>query len=153
MPARKLKEFLDRNTIKYVSIQHSPAYTAQEVAASAHISGRDMAKTVIVKIEEAVAMVVLPANRKVALSELRELLGADKVKLATEEEFQSLFPDCEIGAMPPFGNLYGLPVYVAPSLAEEAEIAFNAGTHTEVIQLAYRDFDRLVQPKLMNFTT
>jgi Ala-tRNA(Pro) deacylase len=153
MPARKLKEFLDRNTIKYVSIQHSPAYTAQEVAASAHISGRDMAKTVIVKIEEAVVMVVLPANRKVALSELRELLGADKVKLATEEEFQSLFPDCEIGAMPPFGNLYGLPVYVAPSLAEEAEIAFNAGTHTEVIQLAYRDFDRLVQPKLMNFTT
>ena len=153
MPARKLKEYLNSHQIKYVSIQHSPAYTAQEVAATAHVSGRDFAKTVIVKIEGTPAMVVLPANRKVVLSELREVLGAEKARFATEEEFQSLFPDCEIGAMPPFGNLYGIEVYVAPSLAAEAEIAFNAGTHTEIIKMAYRDFAQLVKPKVANFTT
>ncbi len=152
MPARKLKDYLNSHQIKYVSIQHSPAYTAQEVAASAHVSGRDFAKTVIVKIEGTPAMVVLPANRKVVLAELREALGAEKARFATEEEFQSLFPDCEIGAMPPFGNLYGIEVYVAPSLAAEAEIAFNAGTHTEIIQMAYRDFEQLVTPKVVNFT-
>jgi Ala-tRNA(Pro) deacylase len=153
MPARKLKEYLNSHQIKYLSIQHSPAYTAQEVAASAHVSGRDFAKTVIVKIEGAPAMVVLPANRKVVLSDLREVLGAEKAQFATEEEFQNLFPDCEVGAMPPFGNLYGIEVYVAPSLAEEAEIAFNAGTHTEIIKMAYRDFEQLVKPKVVNFTT
>ena len=153
MPARKLKEYLNSHQIKYLSIQHSPAYTAQEVAASAHVSGRDFAKTVIVKIEGTPAMVVLPANRKVVLSDLREVLGAEKAQFATEEEFQNLFPDCEIGAMPPFGNLYGIEVYVAPSLAQETEIAFNAGTHTEVIELAYKDFERLVKPRIVNFTT
>ena len=153
MPARKLKEYLNSHQIKYLSIQHSPAYTAQEVAASAHVSGRDFAKTVIVKIEGTPAMVVLPANRKVVLSDLREVLGAEKAQFATEEEFQNLFPDCEIGAMPPFGNLYGIEVYLAPSLAEEAEIAFNAGTHTEIIKMAYRDFEQLVKPKVVNFTT
>jgi Ala-tRNA(Pro) deacylase len=153
MPAQRLKEFLDRQNIRYVSIQHSPAYTAQEVAASAHISGRDMAKTVVVKIEGQMALVVLPANRKVVLADLREMLGADQVKFATEDEFKGQFPDCEIGAMPPFGNLYGMEVYVASSLAEEAEIAFNAGTHTEVIKLAWPDFERLVRPKVMSFTT
>jgi len=153
MPARKLKEYLNSHQIKYVSIQHSPTYTAQEVAASAHVSGRDFAKTVIVKIEGTPAMVVLPANRKVVLADLREVLGAEKAHFATEEEFQNLFPDCEIGAMPPFGNLYGIEVYVAPSLAEETEIAFNAGTHTEIIKMAYRDFEQLVKPKVINFTT
>lgn len=153
MPARKLKEYLNTHQIKYVSIQHSPAYTAQEVAASAHVSGRDFAKTVIVKIEEAPVMAVLPANRKVVLADLREVLGAEKARFATEEEFQKLFPDCEIGAMPPFGNLYGIEVYVAPSLAQETEIAFNAGTHTEIIKMAYRDFEQLVKPKVVNFTT
>lgn len=153
MPARRLKEYLNTHQIKYVSIQHSPAYTAQEVAASAHVSGRDFAKTVIVKIEEAPVMVVLPANRKVVLADLREILGADKARFATEEEFQKLFPDCEIGAMPPFGNLYGIEVCVAPSLAQETEIAFNAGTHTEIIKMAYRDFAQLVKPKVANFTT
>lgn len=153
MPAQKLKEFLDSQNIKYVSIKHSPAYTAQEVAASAHVSGRDMAKTVIVKIEGTMAMVVLPADRKVVLSDLREVLGAEQVKFATEEEFMDRFPDCEIGAMPPFGNLYDMAVYVAPSLADEPEIAFNAGTHTEVIKLAYKDFAQLVKPKVISFTT
>lgn len=153
MPARKLKEFLDTKHVKYVSIQHSPAFTAQEVAASSHVSGRDFAKTVIVNMEGKLAMVVLPANRKVVLADLRETMGAAKVTLASEEEFKGRFPDCEIGAMPPFGNLYEMDVYVAPSLTEEEEIAFNAGTHTEVIKLPYKDFAALVQPKVLNFTT
>ncbi|PYI81134.1 MAG: deacylase [Verrucomicrobia bacterium] len=153
MPARKLKEFLDKEKIKYVSITHSPAYTAQEVAASAHVPGKELAKTVIVKVDGQMAMAVLPANRKVVVQELREITGADEVQFATEVEFKNLFPDCETGAMPPFGNLYGMEVYVAPSLAEDDEIAFNAGTHTELIKMSYQDFERLVKPKMVSFTT
>jgi Ala-tRNA(Pro) deacylase len=153
MPSKLLKEFLNKEHVKYVSIQHSPAYTAQEVAASAHVPGRDLAKTVIIKVEGKMAMFVLPANRKVVLPELREELGKIKITLASEDEFKGRFPDCEIGAMPPFGNLYGMDVYVAPSLTLEKEIAFNAGTHTEVIKLAYADFDRLAKPKVLDFTT
>ncbi len=153
MPAAKLKEFLDRRDVKYVSIQHSPAFTAPEVAASAHVSGRDFAKTVIVKIDGVMSMVVLPANRRLVLNDLRELLEVDRVKLATEEEFKTAFPDCEPGAMPPFGNLYGMPVYVASSLADEAEIAFNAGSHVELIKMAYGDFAELVNPKSIEFVT
>ena len=153
MPVKKLKDFLNNQKVKYVTITHSPAYTAQEVAASAHVSGKDVAKTVIVKLDGKTAMAVLPANRKIVLQDLRDVTGADRVRFATEDEFQSLFPECETGAMPPFGNLYGMEVYVAPDLTEEEEIAFNAGSHTELIKMAYRDFERLVTPKVMNFTT
>lgn len=153
MPVKKLREFLNQQGIKYVSLGHSPAYTAQEVAASAHITGREMAKTVIVNLDGDLAMAVLPANRKIVLQDLREVTGSDQVKFATEEEFQKVFPDCETGAMPPFGNLYGMEVYVAESLLENEEIAFNAGSHTEVIRLAVRDFERLVHPKVLSFTT
>lgn len=153
MPATKIRDLLDRERIKYVSIRHSAAFTAQEIAASTHISGRDFAKTVIAKVDGRLVMVVLPANRKVMLGELRELLGADRAELATEEEFRSRFPDCELGAMPPFGNLYGMDTVVAPNLAEEEEIAFNAGTHTEVIRMAYADFSRVVRPRVVACTT
>lgn len=153
MPASKLKEFLNSRGIKYVSLQHSPAFTAAEIAASTHVSGRDFAKTVIVKIGGTLAMVVVPANRKLVLSDLREFLETDRVKLATEAEFQGAFPDCEIGAMPPFGNLYGMPVYVAASLAAEREIAFNACTHTEAIKMAYEDFEQLVHPEKIDLIT
>lgn len=153
MPAQRLKEFLDSNHIKYVSIVHSPAFTAQEVAASAHIPGREMVKTVMIKIEGEMAMAVLPCNRKVVMQDLRELTGCDDVKLASEAEFQNLFPDCDVGAMPPFGNLYGMEVYAAPSLEADEYIAFNAGTHTEVIKMSYADFARLVQPNVVAFTT
>src|SRR5438093_12258139 len=146
MAVRKLKEFLDREKVKYVSIIHSIAYTAQEVAASAHITGKELAKTVIVELDGKMAMAVLPANRKIVLQDLREVTGSDEVKFASEEEFKQKFPDCETGAMPPFGNLYGMDVYVAESLADNDEIAFNAGSHTEVIKLPYKDFERLVQP-------
>src|SRR5512137_218538 len=153
MPVKKLKEFLDKEGIKYVSIIHSTAYTAQEVAASAHIPGKELAKTVIVQLDGQTAMAVLPANRKVVLQDLREATGADQVKLVPEDQFKQKFPDCEIGAMPPFGNLYGMEVFAAASLAENEEIAFNAGSHTEVIKLAYKDFERLVKPKMARFTT
>lgn len=153
MPVRKLKEFLDKEKIKYLSITHSTAYTAQEVAASAHITGRELAKTVIVELDGQMAMVVLPANRKIVLQDLREVTGSDKVKFASEEEFKKKFPDCETGAMPPFGNLYGMEVFLAESLTQNHEIAFNAGSHTEVIKLAFEDFERLVKPKVLSFTT
>jgi len=153
MPAMTLKAFLDRRNVKYISIRHSMAFTAAEVAASVHVKGRDFAKTVIVKIDGAMAMVVLPATRRIVLHDLREMLGNDRIRLATETEFKDAFPDCEIGAMPPFGNLYNMPVYVAASLAEETEIAFNAGTHSEVIQLSYEDFEQLVKPMVLDFVT
>ncbi len=153
MPVRKLKEFLDQEKVKYVSIVHSTAYTAQEVAASAHVTGRELAKTVIVELDGKMAMAVLPANRKIVLQELREVTGCDEVKFASEEGFRQRFPDCETGAMPPFGNLYGMDVYVAEALVHNDEIAFNAGSHTEVIRLAFKDFERLVRPKVMSFTT
>ncbi|HWH71276.1 MAG TPA: YbaK/EbsC family protein [Candidatus Sulfotelmatobacter sp.] len=153
MPVRKLKEFLDTEKIKYVSIVHSPAYTAQEVAASAHITGKELAKTVIVELDGKMAMAVLPANRKIVLQDLREVTGSDEVKFASEDEFKQKFPECETGAMPPFGNLYGMEVFLAESLMENDAIAFNAGSHTEVIKMAFRDFERLVQPKVLSFTT
>lgn len=153
MAATKLKTFLNSRGVKYVTIEHSQAYTAPETAASAHVSGRDFAKTVIVDIGGEMVMVVLPANRKIVLSALREMLANQNVKLATEDDFIERFPDCELGAMPPFGNLYGLPVYVAESLAEEPEIVFNAGTHREVIKMSFADFAELVQPTVLDVTT
>ncbi len=153
MPVKKLKEFLDRERVKYVSIVHSPAYTAQEVAASAHVTGRELAKTVIVELDGKLAMAVLPANRKIVLQDLREITGSDEVKFASEEEFKKRFPDCETGAMPPFGNLYGMEVFAAESLGRSDQIAFNSGSHTEIMKLAYSDFERLVRPKVMSFTT
>jgi Ala-tRNA(Pro) deacylase len=108
-----------------------------------------MAKTVIVKVDGRMAMAVLPASERVDLETLRAATGAARVSLATEQEFRTLFPDCEPGAMPPFGNLYGMDVFVAPHLADDPEIAFNAGTHTELIRLPFHDFARLVQPKIL----
>lgn len=151
MPIQKLRKFLDDQGIKYVSISHSPAYTAQEVAASAHVSGHTMAKTVIVKLDGRLAMAVLPASFQVDLDQLKELTGASEIALAGESEFRDRFPGCELGAMPPFGNLYDMDVYAAEKLAEDDEIAFNAGTHTELIRMRYEDFERLIQPRVMAF--
>lgn len=149
MPVEKLKEFLDKNNIKYVSIKHSLAYTAQQIAASAHIHGKELAKTVIVKIDGKMAMAVLPANYRIDLELLKKVSGGKTIELASEEEFQENFPGCAPGAMPPFGNLYEMQVYADKSLSEEEEIAFNAGSHTELIRLSYKDYERLVKPKLV----
>ena len=151
MPVQKLKDFLDNNNIRYVTISHSPAYTAQQVAASSHTPGKELAKTVMVKIDDKMAMAVLPASYKVNLNLLRDAIGAGKVELANEYEFKGMFPECECGAMPPFGNLYGMDVYVSQILIEDEEIAFNAGSHTELIRLSYKDFESLVKPRVLKF--
>jgi Ala-tRNA(Pro) deacylase len=153
MPIKKLKDYLDSHGIKYVTIVHSPAYTTKEVAASTHIPGNQMAKIVIVELDGDMAMAVLPANRKIVLQDLRDVTGSEQAKFAAETEFQIRFPDCEIGAMPPFGNLYGMKVYLAEVLTRNNEIAFNAGSHTEIIKMAFADFERLVQPEILSFTS
>jgi Ala-tRNA(Pro) deacylase len=152
MPVKRLKEFLDSNNIQYVTISHSPAYTAQAIAASAHVSGKELAKTVMVKVDEKMAMAVLPASYQVDFALMKEAVGAKKLELATEAEFKDLFSECEVGAMPPFGNLYHMQVFAAAKLAEDDEIAFNAGSHTELIKLAYKDFERLVKPTVVKFS-
>ena len=146
MSDTRLREFLDKEHVKYVSIDHSPAFTAQEIAAAAHIPGKELAKTVIVKVDGELAMVVLPASEHVRMQNLRQTLGAQQVELADEDEFKKAFPDCETGAMPPFGNLYGMNVFVSQVLREDEEIAFNAGSHSELIRLPYADYERLVHP-------
>jgi len=151
MPVKKLKEFLDSHRVKYVSIVHSRAYTAQEIAASAHVPGRELAKAVMVKVDGRIAMAVLPASYQIDFERLRAAIGAGTVELASETEFQDRFPECELGAMPPFGNLYGMDVYAARRLSEDREIAFNAGWHTELIKLPYTDYERLVSPKILDF--
>jgi len=151
MPATKLKEFLDSQNVKYVNISHSAAYTAQEIAASAHIPGQELAKTVMVRLDGNLAMAVLPASYKVDLNALKQATRMNQVELAGEQEFRSQFPECELGAMPPFGNLYDLQVYVDQSLTKDDTIAFNAGSHTELIKLSYKDFESLVRPKILKF--
>ena len=153
MPAEKLKAFLDESGVKYVSISHSPAYTAQEIAASAHIPGKALAKTVIVKLDGEMAMAVLPATCDIDFDLLKGTAKAGKVELAKEGEFKNQFPECEVGAMPPFGNLYGMAVFADKGLTEDEEIAFNAGSHKELVKLAYADFERLVEPSVARFAS
>lgn len=149
MIADRVRSMLDKNKVKYAVIQHSAAFTATEIAASAHVPGREMAKSVMVKIEGMFAIVVLPSPHRVSLEELQRIVGTERVRLAHEPEFEKLFPDCEAGAMPPFGNLYGLDVFVHPALMHGEMIAFNAGSHTEVVRMRYADFERLAQPRVL----
>ncbi|MCL6494486.1 MAG: YbaK/EbsC family protein [Ignavibacterium sp.] len=151
MPSARLRSYLDENNIKYITIKHSPAFTAQEIAAVSHIPGKNLAKVVILNVKGKLAMAVLPASYKVNVDELKNQLGIDAVRLAHEKEFMNMFPDCEVGAMPPFGNLYGMDVYVAKSLTEDEYIYFNSCTHTELIQMLYKDYERIVQPKIFDF--
>ncbi len=152
MILKNLIEFLDRERVKYVVISHSPAFTAHEVAATAHIPAERVAKTVMVKVDGKMAMAVVPASHMIDFRHLRDAIGAKRVELATEAEFQNLFAVCELGAMPPFGNLYNMDVYVSEWLREDVEIAFNAGSHRELVKMSYADFDRLVAPKVLQFS-
>ncbi|HXV75180.1 MAG TPA: YbaK/EbsC family protein [Candidatus Polarisedimenticolaceae bacterium] len=149
MPMRKLERYLDDHGVKYLRIRHSPAFTAQEIAASAHIPGKHLAKTVVVKLDGRLAMIVLPASNRIDFDLLRDEVGAERIELAEEREFRDLFPDCELGAMPPFGNLWNVPVFVDDELTRDDEIAFNAGSHTELLKLPYREFARLVGPAVV----
>lgn len=146
MPEQQLKQYLDEQGVRYEVLSHAPAFTSQEVAAEAHVPGRQFAKAVAVRIDDRLVLAVLPATDQVDLGALKASVGAQSVELASEEEFGARFPGCEVGAMPPFGNLYEMEVFVSPHLAQADEIAFNAGTHSEVVKLAYGDFVRLVQP-------
>ena len=152
MPLEKLKDFLDTNKVKYVTLSHSPAYTSQEVAESAHISGKELAKTVMVKLDGKMTMVVLPASYRVDFTLLKDATSAKKIELASETEFKDMLPGCEVGAIPPFGNIYGMEVVFDKSLSADEEIAFNAGSHTELIKMSYADFERLVKPKVVRIS-
>lgn len=152
MILKKLRDCLDSHNVKYTIISHSPAFTAQEIAATAHISGREVAKTVIVNTDDRKIMVVLPASHMVDFRLLADALGSKKAVLTSEVEFRDLFHDCEVGAMPPFGTLFNMDVIVAKALTEDEDIAFNAGTHRELVMMAYGDFERLVSPKILNCT-
>jgi Ala-tRNA(Pro) deacylase len=153
MPVRQLKEYLDNNRIKYVTITHSVAYTTQEIASIAHVPGKELAKAVLVLMDNTLAMAVLPATRHIDLPKLGSAAGSKTIRLASEPEFRDRFPGCETGAMPPFGNLYNMPVYVDAMLELDKEIVFNAGTHVELMRLAYADYARLVKPKVAKFSS
>lgn len=152
MVIQKLREYLDANNAKYVVMSHSPAFSAQEVAHEVHVPGREMAKTVMVSVKGESVMCVLPASYHIDFTRLCDALGTGDVYLEDEDQFKESFADCDIGAMPPFGNLYHVPVYVAQSLTEDEEITFNAGTHTEVIRMKYAEYARLTEPKVISFT-
>jgi Ala-tRNA(Pro) deacylase len=149
IPSR-LVEFLNQNKVRYEILHHPEAFTAQELAAIEHVKGRYHAKVVMVKADGEQLMVVLPADYRVDLEKLEKLTGKRTV-LATEQEFKDLFPDCAIGAMPPFGNLYNVPTYVDKSLTEDDFIVFEAGTHTDAIRMSYADYERLAKPTIAEF--
>lgn len=151
MISKKLKEFLDQKGISYSVFQHEEAFTAQELAAISHIPGREMVKVVILVGNGRHFMVVLPASYRVDLEELKGILKVENLRLSTEEEFGKLFPDCEIGAMPPFGNLYNIETYVDRILTEDETIVFLAGNHRESIKMKYKDYDEAVRPNVAQF--
>ena len=146
----KLREFLDRNKVIYEVASHRQAFTAQEVAQAQHTPGRELAKVVMLRSGAEFIMAVLPAPYRIDLGLAKTALGKADLQLASEQEFAGLFPKCEAGAMPPFGNLYNLSVYVDRSLTRDEEIVFNAGTHTQTVKMKYADFARLVQPKVVS---
>lgn len=145
----RLEQYLRDQHVPFQVQHHALAYSAQEVAASEHISGEHLAKVVVAVADGRTVMLVLPASHLVQVSKLAWLLGSNDARLADEKDFAGLFSNCELGAMPPFGNLYGLPVYVDPAMAEAETIVFRAGTHTDTMSMAYRDFARLVQPSML----
>ena len=151
MSTTRIKDYLDSEHIEYTTVEHAPAYSAQEVAAAARIPGRQLAKTVMIKVDGEMAMAVVLATHRINLERLKDTIGAEQVELATEKEFRDRFPDCEPGATPPFGNLYGMQVFADTHLSKNAVISFCGGSHTLLIRMAYADFERLVGPRLIDF--
>ncbi len=147
----RLLRYLDEHDVPYEVRRHPARYTMQEIAAEAHLPGRMVAKVVIVEAAAGMVMLVLPACSRLSLPRLHELLGGGEVQLAHEGRFAPLFPDCETGAMPPFGNLYGMPVYVDHDLTREDAITCQAGTHAHTLRIKYADFERLVHPTVVSF--
>lgn len=153
MPIRSLDKLLDSRNIAYRSYNHTPTYTAQETAEVLHTTGYEVAKTVLLNVDDRFVIAVLPACEQVNLNQFRQQIGAEEIRLASEDELQAIAPMCDRGSMPPIGNLFGLPVYVSISLAKDEVISFSGGTHTEDIRMSYNDFEWLVQPQLMDFTS
>jgi len=152
MISMKLREHLDQLGVPYTHHSHPTAYTAQEIAAVAHIPGSQMVKSVLLTADDdALVMAVLSSNDTVDLDVLREEIGCQTLRLATEDEFGDAFPTCKTGAMPPFGSLFNLPAYCESTLARQREIEFNAGTHEETIRMGFGDFKQLVNPKMVHF--
>jgi Ala-tRNA(Pro) deacylase len=151
--AQNVAGLLKSSGVAYEILKHPQAFTAQEVAATVHVTGKEVAKTIVVDVDGKFVMAVIPAPHKVSLKLLKEFLGAKEVRLASEGELTQLFPDCEVGAMPPFGNLYNMPVCISAALQDRQELIFNACTHTEVIKISSADFNRLVQPKVGEIST
>jgi Ala-tRNA(Pro) deacylase len=148
----RITDYLVRHQVPYQWIHHTPDFTSQETAAHTKTPGREFAKTVVLRVDHDFGLAVLPAPHRIDFEALRRWLNAQEVRLATEDEMESLFPDCEVGAEPPLGALYELPVYVSPSLARDEEITFNAGSHEDVIRMKYDDFARLTRPSIIHFS-
>ena len=149
--SKKVKQMLGEAGVSYTVTKHPEAFTAQEVAAAEHVPGKAMAKVVIVMADKTPVMAVLPSSYRVNFDKLKALVGAKKVGLASEEEFAELFPDSEIGAMPPFGGPEDMPVYSDRVLEEDEKVTFNAGTHTDTVTIAYTDYTRLADPTVGDF--
>ena len=150
MPTPEVKSYLDRQGAKYVVIAYEHAYDAQHVAAGAHVSGKQLAKTVVLDVDDQLVMAVLQADTRVDCDRLRAAMGAGRVKLATEHDFKERFGDCEVGAMPPLGPLYDIDIYVDEALSLEETIVFRAGRHGELIRMSYSDFAKVAAPKVMD---
>ena len=147
----KLIQFLNQNKVRYQLLHHPEAFTAQELAAIEHVKGKNHAKVVMVKAGDGQSlMAVLPADRRVDLEKLDQLTG-QRTLLATEADFKALFPDCAVGTMPPFGNLYNVNTYVDQSLTDAEFIVFEAGTHADAIKMGYADYARLAKPTVADF--
>jgi Ala-tRNA(Pro) deacylase len=144
---KQLIECLNENKVSYEILHHPEAVTAQRIAQAEHVKGRHHAKVVMVKSGDQHLMIVLPADHHIDLEKVEKAVGK-AVSLDKEQEFKAFFPDCAIGGMPPFGNLYGLPTYVDQSLAEQDYIVFEAGTHTDAIKMSYHDYKKIVKPKV-----
>lgn len=147
----RLEKYLRENGVEFKHMTHPPAFTAQEVAAAQHVSGNFLAKVVMAFVGDDMVMLVLPATYKINFQKLRSALGVEEARLAKEDDFADIFPDCQVGAMPPFGNLYEVPVYVDRTLADADEIVFDAGTHTDTLKVRYADWERLVKPTALDF--
>ena len=147
----RLEVYLREHQVPYMLQHHAQAFTAQKIAESEHIPGKMVAKTVIVLADNQLIALVLPASYQVDLNKVQVKLGARDIRLAHEAEFANIFPDCEVGTMPPFGNLYGIAVYVEKRLTEEETMVFPVGTYTDTMSLKSADFERLVHPKVIEF--
>lgn len=149
--SNKITSFLDENDVQYETFEHPAAYTAQEIAGKQHVPGKDIVKSVIVKVDGNIIMCVMPAIHLVDFDTLKNIIGGQDIRLATEEEIANIFPDYEVGAEPPFGHLYGLKVFVDKFLEEDEYILFNAGTHTDLIKIKFSDYMKLADATVADF--